>query len=633
MRAVDYRSFVAAMGLAAIAFPALAHASEDEIVVTAGREVRQLSQIGQSVSVIGEEEIVTRQSVSVLDALRTVPGLSFTRSGGPGTAASVFLRGGESAQTVALIDGVKLNDPASPQGGFDFGNLLIGNIERIELVRGPQSLVWGSQAIGGVINFITRTPTQDVQSHLRAEYGWRDSANVVGNVSGTLGRVQSSLGAGIFRSDGLSAFSAARGGQELDGYRNFGANAKFQLELLSDVALDLRGYYSNGRTEIDGFAPPDFVFGDTPEASTTRELVAYSGLKAALWNGRFSNRLGAAYTLTDRQNIDPDGLPRITFASAGENIRLEYQGGLKLLPGLEASFGAETERSRFASESFGGPLAIAQVRITGVYAQFLAEPIRGLSLSGGVRQDDHSQFAGVTSFAASGAYSPNAGASVIRFSFGEGFRAPSLFELFSDFGNPGLLPETSRGWDGGLAQALLGGRLKLNATLFRRESFQQIQFISCFGSLAAICVNRPFGVYDNARRTRAQGVELEAEFSPGARLVLRANYSYLDAIARDTGLRLARRPAHSANASLDYSWPFGLAAGASLSYVGPRFDDGANSQIVAGYVLIDVRASYRLRQHLEIYGRIENLAQDEYETVFQFGSPRRGAFVGLRWTV
>lgn len=631
MRAVDYRSFVAAMGLAAIAFPALAHASEDEIVVTAGREARQLSQIGQSVSVIGEEEIVTRQSVSVLDALRTVPGLSFTRSGGPGTAASVFLRGGESAQTVALIDGVKLNDPASPQGGFDFGNLLIGNIERIELVRGPQSLVWGSQAIGGVINFITRTPTQDVQSHLRAEYGWRDSTNVVGNVSGTLGRVQSSLGAGFFRSDGLSAFNAARGGQELDGYRNFGANAKFQVDLLSDLALDLRGYYSSGRTEIDGFAPPDFVFGDTRETSTTRELVAYSGVKAALWNGRFSNRLGAAYTLTDRQNIDPDGLPPITFASAGENIRLEYQGGLNLLPGLEANFGAETERSRFESESFGGPPAIAQVRITGVYAQFLAEPIRGLSLSGGVRQDDHSQFAGVTSFAASGTYSPNFGASLIRFSFGEGFRAPSLFELFSDFGNPGLLPETSRGWDGGLAQALLGGRLKLNATLFRRESFQQIQFISCFGSLAAICVNRPFGVYDNVRRTRAQGAELEAEFSPGARLVLRANYSYLDAIARDTGLRLARRPSHSANASLDYSWPFGLAAGASLSYVGPRFDDGANSQIVAGYVLIDVRASYRLRRHLEIYGRIENLAQDEYETVFQFGSPRRGAFIGLRW--
>lgn len=630
MRASPCRKIAAVISLCAgMVMPALA--DDEEIIVTAGRQARPLSEIGQSVTVITEEELITRQSVSVLDALRLVPGLSFTRSGGPGTAASVFLRGGESAQTVALIDGVKLNDPASPQGGFDFGNLLIGNIERIEVVRGAQSLVWGSQAIGGVINFITRSPSERVHSNLRAEYGWRDSANVVGNVSGTLLGVQSSLGAGFFRSDGLSAFNAARGGQELDGYRNFGANAKFLVPLAHEVSLDLRGYYSNGKTQIDGFAPPAFEFGDTREESRTKELVAYAGLNGAFWQKRFTNRLGAAYTLTDRQNVDPDGIPAITFDSSGENIRLEYQGGLKILEGWDVSFGGETERSRFAAESSGGPIAIAQVRINGVYGQIHAQPLVGLTLTGGVRYDDHSQFRGVTTFSASGAYTPNDGKTLFRASFGEGFRAPSLFELFSDFGNPSLAPETSRGWDGGVTHALLGGKLILGASLFRRESFQQIQFVSCFGSLSPVCVNRPFGVYDNARRTRAQGAELQVAFQPSQRLALRVNYSYLDAIARGTGLRLARRPAHTANATFDYSWPFGLSAGATLTYAGPRFDDGGNLQELAGHVLIDARASYQLRKHLEIYGRIENLLQDEYETVLQFGSPRRGAFVGLRW--
>lgn len=630
MRLFSY--VLSAAAISAMLAPwAHAQTREAEIVVTAARQARPLSQLGQSITVITEEEITTRQGVGVLDILQSVPGVSFTRNGGPGTAASVFLRGGESAQTVALIDGVKLNDPAAPQGGFDFGNLLIGNIERIEVVRGAQSLVWGSQAIGGVINFITRAPTPALQTNLRAEYGWRDSVNVVGNVSGARGPVQASLGAGFTRTDGLSAFSEARGGNELDGYRNYGANAKIVVALARDIALDLRGYYSDGRTEIDGFAPPDFQFGDTREASRTRELVTYAGLKGDFWQGRFSNRLGAAYTSTNRRNSDPDGVPQITFDSVGENIRLEYQGGVKLHDSLDFSFGAETERSRFETESFGGPRAIAQVRINGIYGQVTAQPLQGLTLSGGVRYDDHSQFAGETTFAATGAYTPNAGATVFRASFGEGFRAPSLFELFSDFGNPSLDPETSRGWDGGITHALLNGKIILSGTLFRRASFAQIQFVSCFGSTDPICVDRPFGVFDNARRTRAQGAELEAAFLPNQRFSLRANYSYLDAKALDTGLVLPRRPAHTANASLDYHWAFGLRTGATLSYVGPRFDDGANTRQVDGRVLIDLRASFPLRKHLEIYGRIENLLQEEYETVFQFGTPERGAFIGLRW--
>src|SRR3546814_905851 len=166
---------------ASVLAPALAQAAEgDQIVVTATRAEKPLSQIGQSITIISQDEITARQSVTVVDLLRTVPGVTFTRNGGVGAATSVYIRGAESEQTVALIDGVKLNDPSTPGSGFNFGDLLTGNIERIEIVRGSQSVLWGSQAIGGVINMITREPTEKLSFNARAEYGWRDTAQTVG---------------------------------------------------------------------------------------------------------------------------------------------------------------------------------------------------------------------------------------------------------------------------------------------------------------------------------------------------------------------------------------------------------------------------------------------------------------------
>ena len=229
---------------AAIVSPMIAHAEDssgDTIIVTASRGAQPLSKTGQSVTVITADEIKTRQSNAVADLLRTVPGVTFTRNGGLGTNTSVNIRGADSDQTVALIDGVKLNDPSSPGGGFDFGNLLTGNISRIEVVRGSQSVLWGSQAIGGVVNIITREPTKDLTINAQAEYGWRNTGQVVGNVSGKFGPVSASIGAGYLRSDGISTYNEARGATERDGYKNYGANAKFNIALSDAISVDLRG--------------------------------------------------------------------------------------------------------------------------------------------------------------------------------------------------------------------------------------------------------------------------------------------------------------------------------------------------------------------------------------------------------
>jgi vitamin B12 transporter len=481
-----------------------------------------------------------------------------------------------------------------------------------------------------VVNIITREPTEELSVNANAEYGWRDTAQAVGNISGKFGPVSASVGGGYFRSDSFSAFNEARGGTERDGYKNYGANAKFNIALSDAVSVDLRGWYSNGKVGIDGFAPPTFAFGDTNETAETEELVGYAGLNAAFLDGRFRNRLAYAYTDTSRENLDLSGsTPFQTFDAKGKNERFEYQGSFDIAEGYGLTFGAETEKSSFRTVSFGGPASIADARLDSFYGQLSATPVTGLTLTAGARYDDSKTFGGKTIFAANGVYSPNDGATTIRASYGEGFKVPSLFQLFSDFGNTTLKPESSKGWDAGITQKLLNGAIEVGATWFHRKTSNQIVFISC-GPQVGICTNRPFGTYDNVARARAQGLEFGLTLKPVEALTVQANYSWIDAENRANGLKLARRPSQSVNASIDYRWSFGLETGATITHVGDSFDNASNTRRLDGYVLVDLRTSFPVTERIALYGRVENLFNEEYETIFRYGTPRRAAYAGVR---
>ena len=614
--------------LTAIAAPALA---DETIVVTANRAPQPLSRVGQSITVLDSAEIARRQTNSVVELLRTVPGVSIARNGGIGGTTGVFIRGADSDQTVALIDGVKINDPASPGGGFNFGNLLTGNIVRIEVLRGAQSVLWGSQAIGGVVNMITRQPTEKLEANLRAEYGYRNTAQVVGNVSGKAGPLSASAGAGYFRTDGISAFSEARGGKERDGYENFGANAKLNLAITDAISIDARGWYANGTADIDGFAPPTFAFGDTRETTKTREVVGYTGLNAALLGGRIRNRLGFAYTDVRRRNRDGSFE---TFAGNGRNERFEYQGAFDIADGWLATAGAEREISHYTTSSFGGAQQRARARIDSVYGQLVATPVTGLTVTGGVRHDDHDRFGGATTFGASGVFTPGDGGTTLRGSYAEGFKAPSLFQLQSNFGNQLLRPETAKGWDAGITQQLLDGDFTATATYFQRNSVNLIDFISCRTPLTGICTGRPFGTYDNILKARATGFELTAALRPIDSLDFQINYTRTNSRNRTPGANfdklLARRPQDNLSALLDYGWGFGLTTGATVTMVGAGFDNAANTRRIGSYVLTDLRASYPVTANIEVYGRIENLFDTRYETTSNYGQPGRAGYAGVR---
>jgi vitamin B12 transporter len=253
----------------------------------------------------------------------------------------------------------------------------------------------------------------------------------------------------------------------------------------------------------------------------------------------------------------------------------------------------------------------------------------------GLRHDHHDEFGGKTTAGASAAWTPNEGATVLRASYSEGFKAPTLYQLQSEYGNQLLNPENARGFDAGVTQRLLHDKIELSATGFRRNSRDLINFVSCDAPFDGICTNRPFGTYDNVSRARASGVELAAVFKPVEAFTAQANYTHVNAEDHSAGSStfgkdLVRRPRETLSALLDYRWAFGLDTGATLTHVGASFDDASNTRRVEGYDVVDLRLGYPVTDHFELQARIENLTDEKYETIFRYGTPGRASYVGVR---
>ncbi|MBO9709494.1 MAG: TonB-dependent receptor [Caulobacter sp.] len=633
MRSISLLALVAATpSLAFAADAADAPNLVDEIVITAGRAADHQSEVPISTTVLTGEALRERQAVVISDILSRTPGVTVTRNGGVGGATQLRIRGAETDQTAVLIDGVKLNDPSSTGGGYNFANLLAGDVSRIEVLRGPQSTLWGGQAIGGVVNIITETPTGPLAGSATLEGGSRATAYARANVGsgGDWGGWR--LAAAQYTTAGISNFDKNMGGKEKDGYRNTSLNGRLDVNVAPWATLDARVNYSRGRAEIDGFPPPTYAFADDPEYTRTKELVGYLGARLSNFDGALQSRLAYGYTRTDRDNYDPSSSVPKTFDALGTNSRVEYQGTWTINEMWRAVFGAETERSWFRSASPStfdpNPTPVRHaVRNDSFYGQLRAKPLDGLTLTGGVRRDQHDTFGGATTFQAGAAWSPNGGATVFRANYGEGFKAPSLYQLYSIYGDTSLQPEEAKSWDLGVEHSLLDGRLRGSITYFDRDTTNQIDFQSNSKPPA-------FGGYANIAKTKADGVEVEAAYKINAIFTVSANYTNMDAVNRapgaNYGKKLARRAGETASADLAVTLPGGLNGGITMQYVGHSFDTLANTRRLKSYVLTDVRIAYPINDTFEIYGRIENLFDQQYETIYRYGTLGRGAFAGVR---
>lgn len=610
------------------------------VVITADRSENDIQRVGSAISIVTGAEIAKRNPASLVDVLRQVPGVDITESGGPGSTSTVRIRGANSGQTLVLIDGIRVNDASGGSGEFDFSNLVPAAIERIEVLRGPQSALYGSDAIGGVINIITKRGGDTPEAAFQIEGGRYGTGSASGAVSGVSGPWSFALSGGAQRSDGFSRFGsrveriqAQFPTLERDGYDRFGGYARLGFDAKQGLRFDL------GLLSTTTNARYDAAFGDFPDTpSNVRQRLhqAYGKAEFDAFDGNLTHSLTGYANRTDRAFNDVSffGTPpqRTTFFTTsrftGDRYGVEYQTRLKLAQfgSLIAGAKSEREESRGSTQDFLP--ALSAVIPTPVGAQTTTAgfglwqiPIDNrLNISIGGRIDD---VTGVRSFATwrtTAAYFISETGTKLRGSAGTGAKAPSLFQrLDPTFGTLTLKPEESFAFDGGIDQALFDGRVNVSVTGFSNDFNNLIDF--------DFTTNR----FINVTRARTSGVELGVDAEIIAQFLrVQVAYTSLTAIDRTTGLTLARRPSDVTRVSFIIKPVEELTIEPSLLFVSERFSTPGELDRLSPYTRIDIRADYQLDKHWNVYLRGENITNRRYEEVFNFGVTGAAVYAGIK---
>lgn len=588
--------------------PAGADFADDvDVVYAYARRHRPADMVGSAVSTISADDIEAGQFALASEALRLVPGVSVARNGGPGGFASVRLRGASSGQTLVVVDGIVVNDPAAPQGGYNFANLDVADIERIEVLRGPQGIIYGADAIGGVIAIRTKRDATGRSAY--AEGGVRGSARGGATIAGEKGRAFARATISGATTDGVSR---AASGAETDGYRTIAGSFSGGAEFGDRSVIAVFARASDSRAEIDGFPPPLFEFADTEEIEDTTDYAVGARFAHGGFDDDAPERISGALSLSwagvDRKNAD---LGVETFAAFGERYSADYVLAARLGRALSFEVGGEFEGTSVdvsgvdQSATSGAAFALAE-----------ATPFKRLSISAGARRDEFSNFDGATTARVALAYRLSDRAR-LRASWGEGFRAPTLFELnFDQFGvvpNPALRPERATGLDAGVDVEISGARL--SATAFRQRVRDQIGFEFSRNG------------YFNIDRVKSYGVEIEVDAPIGERASLRAAYSLIDARDAATGEKIARTPKHSGSATLAASPTARLSLSAAAFFNGAEADFPTRND---AFVRLDLRAAFAVSDRLQVYGRVENATDADYEDVSGYGEAGLSVYAGIR---
>lgn len=585
--------------------------SVEEVIVTAARRAQDPFKIAKSVSVLEAEDFIARQHVYVLDALQNVPGVAINQNGAFGGVATVSIRGNATDQTVILIDGVQVSDPSAPGGGFDFSTLDPNGIERVEVLRGPQAVLYGSDAIGGVINVITKSGGDGFGGSASAEYGAFDSKRFTGNIAGGGEAISYSLAGSYFDTDGISAADAADGNTEKDGYENLSLRAKLDAKASDTLRFQLATTYSDSENEFDGFAFVNggFALADTEDSTESKEFNISGRAFLDALNGRLSNQISAEYSRIDRDSFTSGNFTR---GAEGERLNFDYLANLTLQDGWLLTGGLQYEDIKAGSVD---PEAIATASLFGMLSY---EGNNGVTFSAGLRIDDHETFGSTTNGEVNASYVLSDSGTQIKAAWSEGFKAPSIFQLtFACCGfdaNPNLNPETSNAWEVGLRQPLMNGKGSFEITYFNQRTNGLIQFTFTEG-------------YQNLDRAKAKGLEIAFNTEITDTLSMSANYTLTNATDQVTGDRLIRRPKNQAFAGLNWQPLTGLKLAGALTYNGRESDTTGN---VPGWVRVDLTASYRLSDQFELFGRINNLLDEDYQQVLGYGTPGASAFAGIR---
>jgi len=617
----------------------------EQTVVTATRTAQPLAKTGSSVAVISGADLTTRQLLVVSDALAQTVGVTVTRSGGPGQDTSLFVRGAAPGETLVLVDGIRINDPSTTDGQAVLGDLLVNNIQRIEVLRGPQSTLYGSDAIGGVVNIITqRGGTQPFTGQLEAQGGSFGTQRFNGAANGTDGALEYGTAVNYYDTHGISAAAASGIDTDPDSDRNLGATANLRLHASDQISIDLRGFYTQSRADIPGYPPPTYALQASPEFLRANLLAGYAAVTGSWLDGRITQRLAWVSSGSDRRYYgvyDPISYaysPAQNSYARGDANRWEYQGLFEVSSSNEFTYGAESRLDTLTTDTLPDPTATPTTgrdRLSDYYGQWQSTVLQQLTLTAGVRHDDDQQFGGHSSLKLAGAWQLADGATVLRANYGDGFKAPTLYQQFSAYSNPlaALQPQTAVGWEAGIDHTLLDHRLRASLTYFSRNEDHEIDFDDCSGSGDAGCARRPYGYYFNVGRSRAHGMEAELMARPVQSVSTWLNYTNMRATDELTGLALARRPHIAANTGIAWAAHTGASLGASYSFVGARFDDAANTVPLAAAQTVSVFGTYPLSASVQVLARVENLFDNQSEPAAGYRALGRAVYAGLRATL
>jgi vitamin B12 transporter len=579
------------------------------VVVTPTRLPTPESEVGSSITVISEEEIQRKQQRTLPDALRDVPGLNVVQNGGPGGATSVFIRGTNSNQTKVFIDGIDATDPAT--GTFNFEHILTWDIERVEVVRGPQSGLYGADAIGGVINIITKKGTGLAQFAGSLEGGTFGTFNQNARASTAAERYNFYFDFAHFRSSDtpVTPSDLMPPGRSVQGdsYDNKTFSGRFGANLTDnfDIGVVTRYIHTSLRYTGDDFLGPE----NLKSTEADEQLFTRGTAHLVSFDGVLDQTVGFAHTKFNQRDFDPNPPTPVPSFFNGDRQKADWRADVKLTPGQILTFRAEHQRDEITTP-------VAEITDNAGMVQ-LQSSIGGRFFNAvSVRYDSYDTFGAQPTFRIAPTFQIPETRSRLKGSVGTGFKAPTLAELFQNFpsfnffGNPNLKPETSTGHDLGFEQTYLEKRVQLGATYFHNDIDN------------LITINDTGTSFQNVGKATTYGVESFLSYTPWEPLRLRADYTFLIAKNDITDQELLRRPKHKA--SLDAAWHVMEAAvlSATLLYVGPWVDVNRAATMSGvrtnGYTLVNLAGSYDLGNGLTAYARIDNLLDRHYQDPLGF---------------
>ena len=579
----------------------------DEIVVTANRIAEPVAETTSSVTLITQDDIEKMHVEFLPDVFRKIPGLHVVQSGGTGTVASVLLRGGSSSQTLVLIDGIRVNSTTT--GSFDFSGVSASDIERIEIVKGPQSTVYGSDAMAGVISIITKKGRGKVRTNVSIEAGSNGTINPTATLAGIHKTVDYRFTGTYFQTDGISAADA---GTEPDGNRNAAISGKVGFSPAEHFSMEFTGRYSYDRSELDGF---DFF---SSKAIDDRNFVQRGHHR--LLSGKANIALRPVWDQTISLSLAEDSLsfrdPDTDYNNAKIDTAVktvDWQHAVAPSKSYSVVAGLEYRREEGDNPgNFNESLDNYALYLNNKLLLFDGMFV----MTAGLRYDDLDISGSKATYRCGAVYRiPRTGVK-IRGSYGTGFRAPALNELFFPYyGNRTLKPEETTSWEAGIAKDCFEGTVQISLTYFDQE-YENL-----------ISTNPVTFTASNIADARVKGIETSLSMQITSHVKLKAGYTYLDTEDVQTGGPLPLRPQDKLNIAIDLSIK-NLVVAADYLFIGQRFDSSVGRNL-SSYSVINLSSSLNVFRGITLFVRGENLLDERYEELGSFGTPGLSVYGGM----